>query len=157
MWFNGHDLEGAIRDISLAGGIIAAGLALWTFWRSAKVRRAEWLSSLHARFYETERYKHVRQVLDYQIEPELTRLRAAVISNEYDDLVEQFVDYLNFFELVASLHQLGQLKQKEIDMLFQYYLSLLSKLDFVRQYVRREDFQNLEKLLTAGYPQPGPA
>jgi hypothetical protein len=141
-------MEVVLRVSALVGG----ALAVWTFWRTAKVRRAEWLSTLHAKFFESENYKHIRSVLDYQTEPEFSRLRRAIASGGHDPLVEEFVDYLNFFEFVASLRRLGQLKSKEISMLFQYYLSLLCSHDFVRHYIQAQDFENLHELLSECVP-----
>jgi hypothetical protein len=36
--------------------ILGGALAILTFWRTAKVRRAEWLSNLHAKFFEGASY-----------------------------------------------------------------------------------------------------
>ena len=136
--------------------LVAGALAVWAFWRTAKVRRAEWLSSLHTKFFESGNYKHIRGVLDYEIEPEFSRLRELVASGAHDPLVEEFADYLNFFEFVASLWQLGQLKLKEVLMLFEYYLSLLYRHDFVRGYIQSQSFENLAKLLNDCLPKSEP-
>lgn len=105
---------------------------------------------MHAKFFESENYKKIRRILDYQTEPEFSRLRQAALDGTYDELVEELVDYLNFFEFVASLERLGQLKQREISVLFQYYLSLLRKHDFVRDYIRTQGFEDLQRLLDKG-------
>lgn len=128
--------------------ILGGALAILTFWRTAKVRRAEWLSNLHAKFFEGAAYKQMRQILDSdENDPELVRLREDVEADRSSKLVEEFVDYLNFFEFVASLRRLGQLKSKEISMLFDYYLRSLRKHHFVRSYVRKHGFEGLEALL----------
>jgi hypothetical protein len=137
--------------------LIAGALAVWTFARTAKVRRAEWLSSLHTKFFESPNYKHIRGILDYEIEPEFSRLRELVASGAHDALVEEFADYLNFFEFVASLWQLGQLKPREVLMLFEYYLSLLYRHDFVRRYIQSQSFENLAKLFNDCLPKSEPA
>jgi hypothetical protein len=127
--------------------VIGGGWAAWTFWRTAKIRRAEWLSNLHAKFFESTNYKTIRRILDYQLEPEFSRLRGAIQTNNYDELVEALVDYLNFFEFVASLERLGQLKTKEISILFQYYLELICKHEFLREYIQTQGFEDLQRLL----------
>jgi hypothetical protein len=128
--------------------VIGGALALLTFRRNANVRRAEWLSSLHAKFFEASSYKRIRRVLDSSdSDPELGQLRATLAADESSELAEAFVDYLNFFEFVASLRKLRQLKTKEISMLFDYYLRLLCKHGFVRDYVQQNGFEELEKLL----------
>lgn len=135
--------------------LVAGALAVLAFWRTAKVRRAEWLSSLHAKFFESPNYKHVRSVLDYEVEPEFSRLQELIASGAHDELVEEFADYLNFFEFVASLWQLRQLKSGEVLMLFEYYLSLLYRHDFVRGYIQSQSFENLEKLINDCVTKPG--
>jgi len=143
-------------DLVLRLSTLGAGaLAVLAFWRTAKVRRAEWLSSLHAKFFESSNYKRIRRVLDYQIEPEFSRLQELVASGAHDELVEELADYLNFFEFVASLWQLGQLKSGEVLMLFEYYLSLLYRHDFVRGYIQSQSFENLEKLVNECVTKPG--
>lgn len=139
----GQAIDLLLRVTTLLGG----AWAVWTFWRTTTIRRAEWLSSVHAKFFESENYKKIRRILDYQTEPEFSRLRQAALDGTYDELVEELVDYLNFFEFVASLERLGQLKQREISVLFQYYLSLLCKHDFVRDYIRTQGFEDLQRLL----------
>jgi hypothetical protein len=67
-------LDMIIKISGLIGGIIA----LATFLRNARLKRAEWLSQLHAKVYETGGYKRIRHTLDYQPEPEFEHLRVAV-------------------------------------------------------------------------------
>ncbi|HEV8432417.1 MAG TPA: hypothetical protein VGR95_03315 [Thermoanaerobaculia bacterium] len=91
-----------VKALALVGGAIA----ILTFWRTAKVRRAKWLSSLHAKFFETSSYKEIRRILDSD-DSDLSRLRAELASEKNSELAEGFVDFLNFFEFVASLHKFG--------------------------------------------------
>src|SRR5215213_10150888 len=105
--------------------IIGGTIAIATYRRNARVRRAEWLSSLHSKFFETPTYKRIRQVLEARDE-RFVALRQAVADNQTNDDVELFVDYLNFFEFVGSLRELGQLSTDEIDRLFDYYLKQLT-------------------------------
>lgn len=128
--------------------MVGGALAILTFWRTVKVRRAEWLSNLHSKFFEAPAYKNIRRVLDSDdADVDFSRLRDEIAANKSSELVEAFVDYLNFFEFVASLHKLGQLKSKEISMLFDYYLRLLCRHGFVRSYIRAQGFEELEALL----------
>ena len=93
-------------------------------------------------------YKRVRRVLDYQSAPDYDNLCNAIGgAHVEDELCECFVDYLNFFEYIASLWKLGQLSQPEILMLFEYYLRLLKDRDFVWKFIREQGFENLEMLL----------
>jgi hypothetical protein len=137
------DLDTILKVSGLAGGIVA----LVTFWRNAKLKRAEWLYQLHAKFYESPAYKRIRHMLDYQ-PPAFANLRAAVTTGGHDELAEAFVDYLNFFEFVASLWKMGQLREGEISMIFEYYLLNLKEHEFVMEFIRRNGFENLEALIT---------
>lgn len=130
--------------------LVGGALAILTFWRSAKVRRAEWLSNLHTRFFEGPAYKQIRRALDSNdSDAELAALRSAIATDDNSPLAEAFVDYLNFFEFVASLRTLRQLKAKEISMLFDYYLRLLCRHRFVREYIRKQGFEELDSLIIA--------
>lgn len=137
------DFDTILKISGLAGGIVA----VVTFWQNAKLKRAEWLYQLHAKFYESPAYKRIRHMLDYRPDPEFANLRTAVTEGGHDELAEAFVDYLNFFEFVASLWKMGQLKQSEIAMIFEYYLLNLKDHEFVMEFVRRNGFENLETLI----------
>jgi hypothetical protein len=133
-----------ILKISAVGG---GTLAVVTFWRAANVRRAEWLSKLHAQFFEGSAYKQIRRALDNSKSPDLLQLQESTSADEDSDLVEAFDVYLNFFEFVASLRKMHQLKTKEISMMFDYYLRLLCKHAFVRDYIRGHGFEELDALI----------
>lgn len=137
------DLDTILKISGLVGGIIA----LVTFWRNAKLKRAEWLYQLHAKFYESPAYKRIRHMLDYQPDPGFADLRLAVTQGGHDELAEAFVDYLNFFEFVVSLWKLDQLKQREIKMIFEYYLLNLKDHKFVMDFIQQNGFENLEALI----------
>jgi hypothetical protein len=137
-------LELSVKVFTIVGGAIA----ILTFWRTVKIRRAEWLSSLHAKFFEGSSYTRVRRILDSgETDRELAQLRNELGADQNSELAEEFVNYLNFFEFVASLRKFGQIRQAEIAMLFDYYLRLLCKHEFVRTYVRKNGFEELDALL----------
>ncbi len=127
-------------------GIVASIMALVTYRRNARIKRAEWLSSLHGKFFESANYKRIRHILDYE-PPELATLREGVEQGGSDELVESFVDYLNFFEFIASLWKLDQLRLNEVAMLFRYYLENLTSHSFITSFIRDNGFENLEELL----------
>ena len=108
-------------------GIVTAVLAVSTFRKNAMVKRAEWLKTLHAQFYESDLYRTTRRVLDYKPQPEFDRLKEAVLRG--DGTAEAFGLYLNFFEFVASLWKLDQLKLREVKMLFEYYIDIFERED----------------------------
>ena len=130
-------------------GTVTAILAVSTFRKNAKLKRAEWLKALYTQFYESTKYSDIRRILDYRPKAEFDRLKEAVQSN--DGATEEFVIYLNFFEFVASLWKLDQLSLREVKMLFEYYVRLLDheELQFVGEYVAKWGFENLGDLMAA--------
>jgi hypothetical protein len=125
--------------------ISAGTIAVATYRRNARVRRAEWLSSLHSKFFETSTYKRIRQLLEAKNE-EYVALRQALADNQTSFDIELFVDYLNFFEFVGSLRELDQLSTDEIDRLFDYYLRQLADEPVIRQFVETQGFESLHDL-----------
>ncbi|MBC8110336.1 MAG: hypothetical protein H7Y04_04680 [Verrucomicrobia bacterium] len=112
-----------------ASGIV---FGVITYYRNLKLRRAEWLKSLFEKFYENPQYKTIRHKID--------------AGNELIK-EEDLVDYLNFFEFVASLWKLNQIKKYEVLMLFEYYLNLLNNHQEIYQYIEKYGFENLISLL----------
>ncbi|HEY2375220.1 MAG TPA: hypothetical protein VGH98_04540 [Gemmatimonadaceae bacterium] len=132
------------------GGIVALlGLAvgLVNYRRSVKTRRAEWLASLHEKFFESDRYKEVRRVLDYHSEPQYSDLANAIAAGAHHPLADELYRYLNFFELLAGLRLLGQISDEEIIGLFDYDLRLIKQHEFVATALRPQGFERLAALL----------
>ncbi len=96
---------------------------------------------------ETERYAHVRRVPDYREEPLFTQLGRAVSAGTHLALADEFYHYLNFFELMASLNQLGEISDQEIVGLLEYDLSLLSEHRFILDALGAQGFERLPQLL----------
>lgn len=146
--FRAISFDDFVRVILQLVGIVAPIVALVTYRRNARIKRAEWLSSLHAKFFETANYKAIRSILDYA-PPQLNTLREGVEQGGSDELVESFVDYLNFFEFIASLWKLDQLRLNEVAMLFRYYLENLASHAFITNFIAEQGFENLKELLAA--------
>lgn len=127
--------------------LVAGGFAVFTFWKNSKLRRAEWLYNLHAKFFESPNYKEMRYIVDYKPQPEFGNLREALTLDVNGRLAEEFVDYLNFFEFVASLWKLKQISSEEIAMIFEYYVLNLGDHDFVMDFVNTRGFENLKQLI----------
>jgi hypothetical protein len=134
-------LDATLRYILQLVGIIAPIAALVTYRRNVRTKRAEWLSALHAKFFESTNYKNMRHVIDYQ-PSEFETLRDCIAKGGSDQLVESFVDYLNFFEFIASLRKLGQLSIDEVGMMFEYYLTNLASHQFIAEFIRAQGFEN---------------
>lgn len=132
------------------GGIVAVLgflVAVFTYYRTGRTKRAEWLSSLHERFFETERYSRVRRVLDYLPEPEYSELSAAVTAEKHHPIADELYRYLNFFELLAGLRELKQISDAEIKGLFDYDLKLIREHEFIINILKPQGFERLDALL----------
>jgi hypothetical protein len=136
--------------------LLGAVVALWQYRIGTNLKKAEWIESLHSKFFESDTYKNIRRILDYESQPDFANLKTGLSdgSADHGELCESFVDYLNFFEFIASLGELNQLTKREIFMLFDYYLHLLHRHEFIRCYIREQGFESLEKLLDSLTPKP---
>ncbi len=142
--------ELAANVATALGGAIAilgAPFAYLTYLQSVRTRRAEWLSSLHESFFESERYRQIRRVLDYKPESEYNQLVQAVANGTHSPLIDEFYRYLNFFELLSSLRGLGEISDDEIIALFEYDLRMLKEHDFIISDLPDQGFERLSKLL----------
>lgn len=61
-----------------------------------------------------------------------------------------FTDYLNFFEYVAFLKKSKQLRNRDVEALFDYYLKCLKRHDRVRTYIDNNGYEHLSHLLGSG-------
>jgi hypothetical protein len=95
------------------------------------------LSTFYDKFYETEKYKRVRDLLDSQ---KVDEIRGMVEKEESD-----FTDYLNFFEHVAIFTDSKQLRTDDVEASFCYYLDCLKSHEKVRDYIDNTD-KGYEKL-----------
>lgn len=145
------DMEDVVHVVTIVAGIFAivgGGIALLTYRQNTLLKRAEWLDKLHARFFESTNYKRVRRILDYRAMPEYEHLQLGLTEQHSDqELCESFVDYLNFFELIASLLKLDQLNLEEVKMLFEYYLRSMHDHNCILDFIREYGFENLAELL----------
>jgi len=98
-------------------------------------------------FFETDRYAEIRRVLDYAEQPSYDELAAAVLSGTHHRLADALWRYLNFFELLAGLRQLGQISDDEIVRLFDYDLRLIKRQEFIMVALEPEGFDGLANLL----------
>lgn len=136
--------------LKAAGGAVALlgiPITYLAYNRSVQTKRAQWLASLHENFFETDRYNEIRRVLDYAEEPSYAQLAAAVAAGTYHPIADELWRYLNFFEFLAGLRQLGQISDKEIIRLFDYDLRLIRKQEFIMNALDPEGFDGLVILL----------
>jgi len=144
----------------LAGAGIAAGLVgLSDYQKKAVAEKAKWLLQLYEKLFEIGDYKEVRRKIDYGDLDEIKALIQAesqgiAFTDAQKVKFDQFTDYLNFFELIAHLREIGQLTEEDIKATFDYYLKLLTKEKNpeIHQYLEKTGFENLDRLLK-GYEE----
>ena len=143
-----HLIELAIHFGLALGAIIGGIVTIRTYLRSAAIRRSEWLHTLFTAFFEKQTYDNMRRMLDYKGH-EFQRLVSELAdgSGNQHTLREELVDYLNFFEFIATLYRSGQLSLNEILMLFDYYIRCLNHHSTIREYVRLHGFEGLNELI----------
>lgn len=128
-------LDAGVAVVTIGGGIAIA----LVYYHDHRRKKAEWMHALYVKFFENKQFKKLRRIMDHEgITPEWM----ATVKNE-----ERLVDYLNFFEQIASLHTMGQISMEEIERLFDYYLKLISVQPLIRAYVKQWGFEDLDKLL----------
>ena len=93
--------------VSYGVAVVTAIAALMTYRGNSKRERARWAVQLYEKFYETERYKNIRDDLDCTANSTGV---AALVKEESS----AFTDYLNFFELVAFLASTKQLSESDV-------------------------------------------
>jgi hypothetical protein len=134
------------KDLGILA-ITASGawFGLRTYATNALTRRAEFLVDLHKDFFVEEKYRPIRQVLDSETERAVQE-RVRLIREE----PENFIEFLNFFELVAYLCKCKNLAFEDAEALLGYYLRLLVHRNNIREYIRdktRNGFEHLDGLL----------
>lgn len=129
-------LDAAVSVVTIGGGLAA----LFVYYRDYLRKKAEWMHQLYVKFFENDHFKKVRRTMDHK------GITDDWLKNEANE--EHLVDYLNFFEYIASLHTMGQISQEEIERMFDYYLRLISERPVVRTYVKDWGFEDLDRLLS---------
>lgn len=139
-------------------GLITAGLAYRTYYRQARLERLKWLQQLYDSFYNSERYKPVRQIIDFDDMAEVLSLlqksdyECRQLPEKQRNLLDQFTDYLNFFEWIAFLEWKRQLNFKDIDVMFNYYLKRVVEIDNkhenqISKYMSSSGYEQFRRLL----------
>lgn len=136
-----------IPSLALLSGIAGAIITICIYYRNSELRRAEWLHSLFDQFYCQRSYADIRRVLDYGDEKQLDGLKIALEQHSNSDLEEQLVDYLNFFEMLASLLKMKQLHLSEVKMMFEYYINNIGENDFIMSYLVDNHFGGVTQLI----------
>ena len=160
----GHESLAAWGSYLTGAGTIGLGLAAWFAGRKAvkeyaertKAEQIRWVVDLFERFFQDKLYRRVRQRVDYDDLDDIADLLErnknpnAEFSQEERDLLDEFTDYLNFFELIAFLSAKKQMASEDVNQIFDYYLRRLNEIkqkEKVMEYLEKDGFENLRKLL----------
>lgn len=129
--------------ISAIGGAIA----LYGFKKSNDLKRMEWLTKLYEKYYQSNQYRQGRKLLEVD---NREKLNAFIILNPPDEMfVDNFNEFLYFFEYISTLWQLGHLKLEEARMLFDNNLTSMATNQQLFPYLLKHNFVELIKLLEA--------
>jgi hypothetical protein len=142
-----------------AGTLALFGTALIAYRSYAhqtELERLKWLQHLTDNFYNQDRYKSIRQKIDFNdVQGLFSLLRRSDTDPqnmrfEERRQLDEFTDYLNFFEWIAFLESKRQLSFEDVDVMFNYYLKRLMQVDQdqqFRKYIQHEGYEKLHKLL----------
>jgi len=157
----GSILQG-IGQIALAIiGALTAWFAVREYREKGQVAKAKWQSDLFKQFFADTTYKDIRQKIDFDDLGEIKILIArelewhrsgesTTFSRVERDTLDNFTDFLNFFEFVGLLRKNGQLTDDDIGSLFDYYIARIVEIDRdnqIRLYLNAFKFRNLCHLL----------
>lgn len=137
---------GLEQALDVAGVVVAGVLgivAVFNYLRDVEHKRTDWLYQLFDKFYEKQTYSDIRRILDHKMEPEYTELKRQATEPGPKNLDEKFADYLNFFEFLVNLQRTGRMRRRDLDNMFDYYLTSLAQQDWVREYAARNGYEGL--------------
>lgn len=150
----GTYLSGCAALALALAAIVAGSVGISDYRNRVLAEKSKWLLQLYEKLFENPQYKDVRRKLDYSDTEEIKSLIAldaagSEFAQDQQTKFDAFTDYLNFFEFIARLKVIGQLSSEDINATFDYYLNLLTKTrnPEIRQYLAKEGFENLDKLL----------
>lgn len=134
--------------------IVAGSLAISDYRSRMLAEKSKWLLQLYEKLFENPQYKDVRRKLDCGDTDEYKMLihcdaQGLEFTEAQQAKFDAFTDYLNFFEFIARLKEIGQITSEDLSATFDYYLRLLTKArnPEIRQYLKKDGFENLDKLL----------
>lgn len=136
-----------IPSVAVVVAAIGGGITIYIYYKNSRLEKAKWLYSLFEKFYYEGNYSEIRSIIDYNREHHISKLFLALTKHDNEELEEKMVNYLNFFEFIASLWKMNQLTLMEIRMMFDYYIRRLGDYDFILEYLENEGFEGLKDLV----------
>ncbi|MGH9789570.1 MAG: hypothetical protein ACRD5W_00045 [Candidatus Acidiferrales bacterium] len=129
-----------LQIVTYVVAIFAAGASWWQYRRNSARERTRWLFELYQRLYEHPALKDMRVRIDWG--------DTAFVQEEKDaSLFGDLDNFLNFFEFLAYLRKQKELHLREIQAMFAYALSTISKDKAVLAYLRKYGYEELDALL----------
>ena len=129
---------------TFVAALLAGIFGLFRYLRSERMRQTEQIRELYKSFFESDKYRRVRFVLANPEAPEFSVLKAELATPGMPKPLEgELIDLLNFLEFVSGLTRRGLVSRSDIDWMFATYIERVIAVDFVREYVKRQDFDEL--------------
>lgn len=131
---------------TFVAALLAGFFGLFRYLRSERMRQTEQVRELYRMFFEADRYRRIRFVLANPDAPEFAALRTELATPGMPKALEgELIDLLNFLEFVAGLTRRGLVAKRDIDWMFANFIGRVVAVDFVRAYVLRSDFEELQE------------
>lgn len=129
---------------TFVAALLAGIFGLFRYLRSERMRQTEQIRELYKSFFESEKYRRIRFVLATPDASEFAALKQELATPGMPKPLEgELIDLLNFLEFVSGLTKRGLISRSDIDWMFANYIDRVIKVDFVRDYVKRQDFDEL--------------
>ena len=130
---------------TFVAALLAGLFGLFRYLRSERMRQTEQVRELYRMFFESDRYRRIRFVLANPDSPEFAALKTELSTPGMPKALEgELIDLLNFFEFVSGLTRRGLVAKRDIDWVFASFIGRVVSVDFVRDYVLRSDFEELQ-------------
>jgi hypothetical protein len=138
-----------IRDwasiFTFGAALLAGVFGLFRYMRSERLRQTEQVRELYRMFFESPRYRRIRFILANPSAPEFAQLQEELSAPGMPKEIEgELIDLLNFFEFVSGLTRRGLVARKDVDWMFANFIARVVSIDFIRDYVLKGDFDELE-------------
>ena len=145
---------------------VGGSIAVANYTRSVKIKRLDWLLQLFQRYMDQKKFRRIRYLVVFRVQPEYGQLRELMehraerrvdqdVASLENSLIMDMDDYLNYFELIATLWTKGELELGEIKMLYHDYIKYLWQIDFTHAYITKWGFESLTRLATKLFgPRP---
>ena len=112
-------------------GMVALVTAIWVLFRYNKSRRleaAQWLHDLYSEFYLSDRFKFIKNIIEYEYDSKLAHLierrmndRQVPINSDQLKIMDELDTFLNYLEHLLGLESIGLITKKEREIIFDYW------------------------------------